>query len=229
MRKAPYPQRMREVFHGELEQLGAELTELAGLVAAAMTDATGALADTDLARAERVISADEEIDLLAERCADHAHALLALQAPVARDLRTVVTGIRAAEKLARMGSLARHVAEIVRLRHPHPVAPAELVDKLTRMGELAVAACRRVEQSIAAPCDVLSPGLERADDETDQLQREVLDQVRDADPPCPVHVAVDVALLARYFERFADQAVGITRRLDYVVTGQWPDRPSAQR
>lgn len=221
-----YPQRVREVFHGELERLGADLAGLCGLVRTAMANATQALADTDLGLAERVIGADDEIDLLAERCADHAHALLALQAPVARDLRVVVTAIQATEKIARMGKLARHVAEIIRLRHPNPVAPTEIIDRLARMGRLAVTACARVEHSIAEPHAVLSARLERADDETDQLQREVVDLVSNADPPYPVHVGVDVALLARYFERFADQAVGITRRLDYVVTGQRPGRPA---
>jgi phosphate transport system protein len=167
-----------------------------------------------------VISSTGEIDALGERCAEHASALLALQAPVARDLRTVVTGIQAAEKLARMGNLARHVAEVVRLRHPIPPAPAELVDKLVQMGRLAGAACRRVEEAIADPSGVLAPYQERADDQTDRLQREVLDLVSNADPPHAVRVGVDVALLARYFERFADQAVAIARRLDFVVTGE---------
>ena len=216
---------MREIFHGELERLGSDLATMCGLVRAAMEHATKALVDTDLALAEQVITDTQQVYQLGEQCADNASALLALQAPVARDLRVVVTGIRAAEKIGRMGDLARHIAEVVRLRHPNPVAPEELIAKLARMGQLAAEAAQRVEDSIAAPSDVLSASLERADDETDRLQREVVDLVSHADPPYPVQVGVDVALLARFFERFADQAVAITRRLDYVITGELPDRP----
>jgi phosphate transport system protein len=211
---------VREIFHGELERLGADLAVMCGLVCKAMERATEALRDTDLALAEQVISSDADIEALAERCAEHASALLALQAPVARDLRAVVTAIQASEKLARMGNLARHVAEVVRLRHPRPTAPAEILEKLVQMGQLASAAGRRVGDAIAAPSDVLAAYQERADDETDQLQSEVLDLVTSADPAYPVQVGVDVALLARFFERFADQAVTIARRLDFVVTGE---------
>jgi phosphate transport system protein len=218
---------MREIFHGELERLGTDLAAMCGMARAAMEHATQAMVDVDLSLAEQVITDDAAIQRVGERCAEHACALLALQAPVARDLRTVVTAIQAAEKIGRMGELARHIAEIVRLRHPQPAAPVELIDPLAQMGGLAVVASQRVEAAIAAPSGVLSAHSERADDESDRLQHEVLEQVKHADPPYPVQVGVDVALLARFFERFADQAVGITRRLDYVVTGERPARPSA--
>jgi len=218
---------MREIFHGELERLGTDLAAMCGLVRLAMRHATQAMVDIDLSMAERVITDDLEIQRVGEQCAEHACALLALQAPVARDLRTVVTAIQAAEKIGRMSELARHIAEIVRLRHPQSVAPAELIDPLAQMGGLAVVASQRVEAAIAAPSGVLSAQSERADDESDRLQHEVLERVKHADPPYPVQVGVDVALLARFFERFADQAVGITRRLDYVVTGERPARSSS--
>jgi phosphate transport system protein len=218
---------MREIFHGELERLGTDLAAMCGMARVAMEHATQAMVDVDLSLAEQVITDDAAIQRVGERCAEHACALLALQAPVARDLRTVVTAIQAAEKIGRMGELARHIAEIVRLRHPQPAAPVELIDPLAQMGGLAVVASQRVEAAIAAPSGVLSAHSERADDESDRLHHEVLERVKHADPPYPVQVGVDVALLARFFERFADQAVGITRRLDYVVTGERPARPSA--
>jgi phosphate transport system protein len=69
--------------------------------------------------------------------------------------------------------------------------------------------------------------LVRADDCVDQLQQQVLEAVGTADPPYPVQVGVDVALLARFLERFSDQAVAIAKSLDYVVTGEQPDDPAA--
>jgi phosphate transport system protein len=210
---------VREVFHRELERLGHELACMCGLVGVAMEQATRALLNTDLALAEQVITTSAEISEQGERCEQHACTQLALQAPVAKDLRRVVTAIKAGERIARMGDLARHIAETTRLRHPHPAVPAELSDQFARMGRLAVQACRHVEDTIAAPAQVYLSVLECADDELDRLHREVLDAVAHTEPPYPVQVGVDVALLARYFERFADQAVSITRQLDYVLTG----------
>jgi phosphate transport system protein len=197
---------------------------MCALVRSTMERATRALVETDLHLAEEVITDGDEIRMRSQDCAEQAAAMLALQAPVARDLRTVVTGIQAAEKIERMGDLARHVAEIVRLRHPEPAVPEDLLDRFAEMGRLAAAASKAVEDAIAAPDEVHSPALERADDDTDRLQRELLDAVGQHEPPYPVRVGVDVALLARYFERYADQAVSITRRLDYVVTGSMPGR-----
>lgn len=211
---------VREAFHGELSQLGAELAGLCKAVCSLMERAMRALLDADLVLAEQTITDDGKIHQTGRRVEEHAHTLLALQSPVAKDLRTVVTAIKAGERLERMGDLARHIAELARLRHPEPVVPAgELLDKFTEMGRLAVRACHEVEHAIMAaqPC---SQARERADDQIDRLHREVLDVVSHAEPPYPVRVGVDVALLARYLERFGDQAVSVTRRLDYVLTGE---------
>ncbi|WP_156935025.1 PhoU domain-containing protein [Pseudonocardia spinosispora] len=99
-------------------------------------------------------------------------------------------------------------------------------EKSGSSGQLALHASRRVERIVAAPSGVHMPDQERTDDEIDRLHREILTAVTCADPPYPVQVGVDAALLARYFERFADQAVSITRQLDYVVTGDTGRRES---
>jgi phosphate transport system protein len=212
---------VREVFHGELARLGAELASMCGGVCSSMDRAVRALLEVDLVLAEQVISDDTEIDEAARRIEEHACTLLALQAPVASELRTVVCAIRTGERLGRMGDLARHVAEIVRLRHPSPAVPAELADRFAEMGQLAVEAVLETEHAILAPRPCWQ-ARRQADDRLDRLQREVLDQVGRAEPRCSVQTGVDVALLARYFERFGDQAVSITRLLDYVLTGRDP-------
>jgi len=89
---------VREIFHGELERLGTDLAAMCGMARAAMEHATKAMVEVDLSLAEQVITDDAGIQRVGEQCAEHACALLALQAPVARDLRTVVTAIQAAEK-----------------------------------------------------------------------------------------------------------------------------------
>lgn len=214
------------MFHGELEQLGVELAMMCGLAAQAMERATRALLRCDLVLAERVISDDDELDAARARCEGHAFIVLSLQAPVARDLRLVVTSIQAAEKIERMGDLARHVAELARRRHPACAVPTPLSGPFAEMGRLAVGAGRRVQEIIAAPMEEHFAEQDRADDRIDELHREILNAVQDPGSGCSVRDGVDVALLARFVERFADQAVSVTRRLDYIVTGAMPGRPS---
>lgn len=218
---------MRTVFHGELEQLGVELAMMCGLAGDAMENATRALLRSDLFLAEQVISDDEQLDAARVQCEELAFKLLLLQAPVARDLRLVVAGLQAAEKIERMGDLARHVAEIARRRHPECAAPPELTDQFAEMGRLAALAVRRVQQIIVAPTDEHFAEQDRADDRIDELQREVLTAIHGNDERYAARDGIDVALLARFFERFADQAVSVTSRLDYIVTGSVPGRPGS--
>ncbi|WP_308259345.1 phosphate signaling complex PhoU family protein [Pseudonocardia sp. H11422] len=113
----------REMFHAQLDELGDDLEAMCTRVARAMGAATRAMVAGDVRLAEQVIAGDSEIDADRARCEQRAVVLLALQAPVARDLRTVVSLIQVAEHLERMGDLARHVTEVVRRQHPDPVAP----------------------------------------------------------------------------------------------------------
>jgi phosphate transport system protein len=91
-----------------------------------------------------------------------------------------------------------------------------------RLGDLAADAARRVREAITTPTGECPGGAEQADDRIDQLHREIMQTLGRTEQGYPVQVAVDAALLARYYERFADQAVGIIRQLDYAVTGTTP-------
>jgi phosphate transport system protein len=205
-----------------LADLGAQLTTMCGVAAAAMDHATQALLETDLVMAEQVITDDDALHVLGGRCEEQACLLLARQSPVARDLRLVVSALKAGERIVRMGDLACHVARIVRLRHPAPAVPDEFAEQFAEMGRLAVEACRDLQRTIADPTSICAEERERADDRTDELHQELLQRVGRADPPYSPTVGVDVALLARFFERYADQAVAVARQLDYVVTGEMP-------
>lgn len=210
---------MRELFHGNLEQLGSGLATMCGLAGDALDNAARALLHTDLALAEQVIDNDDAIDTHRARWAEHAEQLLALQSPVARDLRQVVTGLQIADKIERMGDLARHIAETVRRRHPESAIPDPVADQFTEMCRLAVGLARSVQYAITSPAQAQAEQRERDDDRVDQLHRTLLAALDDLTGPHPVRTAIDVALLARFVERFADQAVAISRRLDYIRTG----------
>src|SRR3954465_14691851 len=139
---------MREAYHVELEQLAVNLAAMSVQVADAMERATRALLEVDLSLAEQVISDDAKVDDARANCEEQAYALLALQAPVAPDLRTVLAAIHAAESLERMGDLALHVAKAARRRHPDPVLPEAVKPYFAEMGEVAGRMAGQAEQVI---------------------------------------------------------------------------------
>lgn len=125
------------MFHAQLAWLGTKLATAARMAATQLEHAMSALLDTDLALAERIITDDGELHELGRRIEHDACGLLMLQSPVASELCTVVGVIRVGGRLERMGDLARHVAELARLRHPYPVVPAQLTDQFAEMRRLA--------------------------------------------------------------------------------------------
>jgi phosphate transport system protein len=213
---------MREAYHVELGQLAEELASMCSMSATAMELATRALLDADLGLAEQVIGDDAKIDDARSSCEEHAYALLALQAPVATDLRTVLAAIHAAESLERMGDLALHVAKAARRRHPNPVLPEPVRHSFAEMGRVAVELARDAEQVILNKDIDQARSLEAADDEMDDLHRDLFSVIMDKDWPHGVASAVDATLLGRFYERFADHAVSVAKRVVFVVTGRMP-------
>jgi phosphate transport system protein len=213
---------MREAYQVELGELAEELANMCSMSATAMELATRALLDTDLGLAEQVIGDDAKIDDARSSCEEHAYALLALQAPVATDLRTVLAAIHAAESLERMGDLALHVAKAARRRHPNPVLPEQVRPYFSEMGRVAVELARSAEQVILNQDVEKARALEEADDEMDDLHRHLFSVIMDKDWPHGVASAVDVTLLGRFYERYADHAVSVAKRVVFVVTGRMP-------
>ncbi|MEC3982288.1 phosphate signaling complex protein PhoU [Amycolatopsis sp. H20-H5] len=213
---------MREAYHVELEQLAGNLAAMSLQVAEAMERATKALLEVDLGLAEQVISDDQKVDDARAECEEQAYALLALQAPVATDLRTVLAAIHAAESLERMGDLALHVAKAARRRHPEPVLPESVRPDFAEMGKVAVRLARQAEQVIKTKDVQAARTLEAEDDEVDDIHKHLFTVIMDKDWPHGVAAAVDVTLLGRFYERFADHAVSVARRMVFVVTGKMP-------
>ncbi|HET6704993.1 phosphate signaling complex protein PhoU [Amycolatopsis sp.] len=213
---------MREAYHVELEQLADHLAAMSVQVADAMERATRALLEVDLGLAEQVISDDTKVDDARAQCEEQAYALLALQAPVATDLRTVLAAIHAAESLERMGDLALHVAKAARRRHPEPVLPEAVRPYFAEMGEVAVKLARQTEQVIKTKDVEAAKTLESDDDQVDDIHRHLFTVIMDREWPHGVAAAVDVTLLGRFYERYADHAVSVAKRMIFVVTGKMP-------
>ncbi|HSO64802.1 MAG TPA: PhoU domain-containing protein, partial [Ornithinibacter sp.] len=128
---------MRKAFHEELDKVPETLVEMTHLAASAMGRATTALLDADIQLADSVIAADAEIDARRAQLDLLSFDLLALQQPVATDLRVIVTSMRMSSDIERMGDLARHVAKVARLRYPASAVPAELRSTILQMGQVA--------------------------------------------------------------------------------------------
>jgi phosphate transport system protein len=211
---------MREQFHGELADLSEQLIEMTRLSGSAISRATRALIDADLALAESVIAADEEIDRIQAAIEEKSLDLLARQQPVATDLRTIVTGLRMSADLERMGDLARHVAKLARLRYPNACIPPRLQGTVLEMGQVAERVVAKTGSVIAGRDLVKAGELEVDDDEMDRLHRELFTALLAPDWDGGVEAAVDVTLCGRFYERFADHAVSVARRVVYLVTGE---------
>ena len=213
---------MRESYNVELENLATKLADMSVQVADAMERATKAMLESDLELAEQVISDDALVDDARADCEEQAYALLALQAPVATDLRIVLAAIHAAESLERMGDLALHVAKAARRRHPEPVLPKDVQPYFADMGKIVVKLARRVEQIIKTRDIEAARRLETEDDQVDDIHRHLFSVIMAKDWEHGVATAVDVTLLGRFYERYADHAVSVARRMVFVVTGRMP-------
>ncbi|GGM73431.1 phosphate transport system regulatory protein PhoU [Longimycelium tulufanense] len=213
---------MREAYHEQLDHLAGALAVMCDMVAVAMEKATRSLLEADLALAEEVIGEDQAVDDERAKCEEHALALLALQSPVATDLRVVIAALHAAESLERMGDLAQHVAKTARRRHPQPVLPEQVRGTFAEMGRVAVHLARRAEQVIRTKDIDIARQMEDEDDAMDDLHKHLFSVLMDREWPHGTAAAVDVTLLGRFYERFADHSVSVARRMVFVVTGKMP-------
>jgi phosphate transport system protein len=211
---------MREQFEIDLRSINDELVEMTRLVGSAMSRATTALLDADLGLAESVIAADQQVDAIQADLDERALVLIARQAPVATDLRVLVTALRMSADLERMGDLARHVAKLARLRYPNSAIPAELRGTILEMGQVAERLVVKTGSIIAQRDLVAAAQLETDDDEMDRLHRGLFSMLLADNWQYGVETAVDVTLCGRYYERYADHAVVIARRVVFLVTGE---------
>lgn len=213
---------MRTAYHEQLEALTDQLGEMCGLAGGAMERATQALLQADLVLAEQVISDHDQIAAMSARAEEAAFVLLALQAPVAGDLRSVVSSIQIVADVDRMGALALHVAKIARRRHPQHVLPEEVNGYFAEMGRVAVELGNAAKEVLETRDPEKAARIQEEDDAMDDLHRHLFTVLMDREWKHGVTAAVDVTLLSRFYERFADHAVEVARRVIFQVTGSYP-------
>ena len=212
---------IRSVFQDELDNVSQSLVDLTAMVSTSMTKATTAILSCDLKLAEEVIATDVKIDDYQHETDSRIIDIIARQQPVASDLRALVTALRMGSDLERMGDLAHHVAKVARLRHPNAAVPPELVAIIQAMGVTAVAITEKTGVVIATRDTQMALEIERDDDVMDDLHRKLIAVLIEPTWKHGIETAIDLTLLGRYYERYADHAVSIARRVYFLVTGTY--------
>jgi phosphate transport system protein len=211
---------MREEFQADLSEVSRLLVTMAESVRAAMRKATTALLKADREAANAVVERDAEVDDIYRQVETKVADTIARQAPVASDLRMVITALHISADLERMGDLAEHVAKTALRRHPSPAVPAELRPVFRQMAEVADRMADKITIVLASPNADLAAELEKDDDAMDDLERDLFKILLHDDWPYGAETAIDGALLGRFYERYADHAVNAGEQIIYLITGK---------
>lgn len=212
---------MREVFQAELKQVQDSLVEIAGGAVRTMEIAARAFLDSDVTLADEAISLSESNEEKALELDELVIKVLATQAPVAGDLRILVSALRMSASLERMGSLASHIAAIARFRYPGSAIPDTIRPIFEQMSALDIELGRRCVALLGNTSLDEAQQIAEDDDQVDKLHKQVFDEVLSPNWKENAMFTVDVTLASRYFERFADHVVDISGKVSYLSTGDW--------
>lgn len=210
---------VRQAFHETLDEVQADIVRLAAMATETIPRVTAALLDLDLDAAQQVIDDDDEIDALTHEIEERIYELMMLQAPVASDLRRLVTALWMTGEIERSADLATNIAKGARRIYGielHPVPRgliAQMADESARLFRLAIDAYVHGEAGLAAALDDM-------DDRLDLLHNEYIQSLFEHQTEHGVQPAVQLALIGRYYERIGDHAVNMGERVGYMVTGE---------
>jgi phosphate transport system protein len=210
----------RTVTYSELkrnmEHIDGRVHELFALISEGLVAATEALLASDRELATTVVERDRKIDAIYEEVEALLQESLVLQAPMAKDLRYLVSMLRIVPELERCGDLVEHIASRA-LRGLGDQIPPRVRGVIERMGEVGAELWRIVAAVYDNPDSEAVSRLHLRDDEMDELHGVLMAEVVDAEVSLPV--AMDMALVGRFYERLGDHAVNIANRLRYLQGG----------
>ena len=221
-------QETRRSFHDELDEIMRDITRLAAYVTEAIPKGTDALLANDLHAAQEIIDQDDVVDDLAIRSEERCYAALALQAPVASDLRAVIAAIRLIAEIERSMDLMVNVCKATRRIYPSELPPPirgllqQMCEEATRLFRMCVDAYVERDSALAAALDDI-------DDRLDELHADYIQEVLTWAGDGDIQTAVQLALIGRYYERIGDHAVNIGERVRYMVDGWLPEQAGAAR
>ncbi|APT91966.1 PhoU family transcriptional regulator [Corynebacterium phocae] len=220
---------MRTAYRERLDNFSHDLIVMCDKVEQMLGLATSGLLDSDLQAAEETLSTRDDLEVIRLRCEERAVRLLALENPLATDLRQVVSSIYIVEDLNRMGKLANHVAKAARRRHPETAIPTEYLGYFRELARLCTDLLHQTRELLINPDADSALALREDDDAIDDINEHIMTILTLRDWPGTAREAVDMALLCRFYERFADHAVNVSSRIVYLTTGLQPDQYLAKK
>jgi phosphate transport system protein len=209
----------RAAYRRSLDELWVRMAELARLDAVAIEHASIALHDADISMAESVIAGPPSVAAAAAALEEDAALIIARQQPVATELRLVTGTITITSALARMGGLAQHVAQTARMRAPQPAVASELNAVFEAMSRTAITTATALTAVLDNRDAEGALALQAADSVMDDLHRDLFTELLARSWAHGIEPAIDAALLGRFYERFADQAATVARRVQHILTG----------
>lgn len=217
----------RPDFHHELEDIRSSIARLGANIVELIPRVTDILLTQDLEGAEYVLRGDAEIDARAYDVEERALTLMALQAPVASDLRKVAACLKLAPEIERSADLCCNICKAARRIYGHDLDP-KLRGLIQRMSDQATQEYKEVVEAYVANDAVRAAALRDMDDYLDDLHRIFIGQIFEshAAGTIDLQVAVQLAVVARFYERLGDHAVNISDRVMYIATGMLPEHIS---
>lgn len=221
---------LRKSYHHDLEHARNELAVLAARVVEVIPRATAVLLDGDLETAELLIRSDAELDAAAVEIEEHCIQILALQAPVASDLRNVLALLKMIAEVERSADLAASICKAARRIYGHQLDP-KLRGIISRMSDQAVAVYTQAIEAFQQNDEAKAAALDDMDAYLDALQKQFMASIFESQAAdrIDLQVAVQLALVARFYERIGDHAVNMGQRVSYILTGKVPDHSKPKR
>lgn len=222
---------LRKQFHEQLEEVRDANVRLGAMVTESLPRATQALLSGDLRAAQALIDQDDALDALSIEVEEQCYQLLALQQPMASDLRAIVTAIRLASEIERSGDLVVNIMKGSRRIYGTEL-DARLRGLIERMSDTALRLFRLAMDAYVDGDADLAAALDDMDDRLDQLHKDYIQAIFEAHAGgagLDLQAAVQLALIGRYYERIGDHAVNVGERVRYMVTGWLPEQAGALR
>jgi phosphate transport system protein len=211
--------RVREQFRHELKDLHSEVVSIAELVATAARQAVQSLLTGDVDLAERVIAGDDDVDARCIGVEERVLETIAMQSPVARDLRLLMSLTYISMHLERMADLATNIAKATR-RTAGRRGPQTLYDLIQAQGNLVFRVLDATREALAERDLELARKLPELDEPIDHLYKQFFRELARLTDEEDIEWASSMVLASRYLERIADNAVDIGERIAYLITGE---------
>ncbi len=221
---------VRTEFHQLMDEVRADLVQMGGMVAEGISAVTAALLAGDIGSADQIIAGDDELDLLSLEAEEKCVQLLALQQPVAVDLRTILTDLRMISEIERSGDLVTNIAKAIARLHGVELEP-RVRGLIDRMREQAVKLTAKAMDAYAERDAGLASVLNDMDDVLDDLHNTYIVSVFESHELGKISIqhAVQLAVVGRFYERIGDHAVNVAERVEFLVTGELPEHLGANR